>query len=278
MAAVRFFYHQCIQWAAALAYYTLIGLVPMLAVVFWIIKTVGFHDDITSYLVVTIAAGSEEVASNIVAVIDHTNLRAVAVVSVIAAFLAVLAIMSNAEMCFNNIWGGVRGRSIKRKLGSFVKLAVFAPLLLVLAMTVTAFLQPGSLLYPFFDSWYLGDAVLIGLRILPYALILVSFTLLYTGLPNTYLRKRPATVGAMVAGLLLFLAQWAYVTFVIRIVRYSAVYGALWQLPILLAWIYIAWSVILYGAEVSRAHQEVMRQRLSQRRRGRRTPDTARGE
>jgi membrane protein len=278
MAAVRFFYHQGIQWAAALAYYTLIGLVPMLAVVFAIIKTAGFHDDITSYLVVTIAAGSEEVASHIVAFIDHTNLRAVAVVSVIAAFLAVFAIMSNAEMCFNMIWGGVRGRSIKRKLGSFIKLAVIAPLLLLLAMTVTAFLQPGSWLYPFFDSWYLGDAVLIGLRILPYALILVSFTLLYTGLPNTDVRKRSAIVGATVAGLLLFLAQWAYVTFVIRIVRYSAVYGALWQLPILLAWIYIAWSVILYGAEVSRAHQEVMRQRVSQRQRGRRTPDTGHGE
>jgi membrane protein len=276
MAAVRFFYHQCIQWAAALAYYTLIGLVPMLAVVFTIIKVAGFHDDITSYLVVTIAAGSEEVASHIVAFIDHTNLRAVAVVSVIAAFLAVLAIMSNAEMCFNQIWGGVRGRSLKRKLGSFVKLAVIAPLLLLLAMTVTAFLQPGSWLYPFFDSWYLGDAVLFGLRVLPYALILVSFTLLYTGLPNTNVSRRSATVGAMVAGMLLFLAQWAYVKFVIRLVRYSAVYGALWQVPILLAWIYIAWSVILYGAEVSRAHQELMRQRLSQRRRGRRTPDTER--
>lgn len=278
MAAVRYFYHQGIQWAAALAYYTLLGLVPMLAVVFTIIKVAGFHDDITSYLVVTIAAGSEEVASHIVAFIDHTNLRAIAVVSIFAAFLAVLAIMGNAEMCFNAIWGGVPGRSLKRKLGSFIKLAVIAPLLLLLAMTLTAFLQPGSWLYPFFDSWYLGDAVLVGLRVVPYALILVSFTLLYTGLPNTDVSKRSSTVGAMVAGLLLFLAQWAYVTFVIRIVRYSAVYGALWQVPILLAWIYIMWSVILYGAEVSRAHQEVTRQRVSQRQRGRRTRDTGRGE
>jgi membrane protein len=116
------------------------------------------------------------------------------------------------------------------------------------------------------------------LRILPNALILVSITLLSTGLPNTEVSKRSGIIGAMVAGLLLFLAQWAYVTFVIRLVRYSAVYGALWQLPILLAWVYIAWSVILYGAEVSRAHQEVMRQRVSRRRHGRRTQDTARGE
>jgi membrane protein len=73
-------------------------------------------------------------------------------------------------------------------------------------------------------------------------------------------------------------AQWTYVTYVIRLVRYSAVYGALWQLPILLAWIYIAWAVVLYGAEVSRAHQQVQAQRLTQRLAALRTPDMARAE
>jgi uncharacterized BrkB/YihY/UPF0761 family membrane protein len=68
------------------------------------------------------------------------------------------------------------------------------------------------------------------------------------------------------------------VTFVIRLVRYSAFYGTLWQLPILLAWVYIAWGVILYGAEVSRVHQEVHAHRLMRRRDEPRTPDTARGE
>jgi uncharacterized BrkB/YihY/UPF0761 family membrane protein len=71
-------------------------------------------------------------------------------------------------------------------------------------------------------------------------------------------------MGAVVAGTLWQLAQWTYVTFVIRLVRYSAVYGTLWQLPILLAWIYIAWSIILYGAEVARAHNEVLAQRVPQ--------------
>jgi membrane protein len=120
--------------------------------------------------------------------------------------------------------------------------------------------------------------VLLLLRVLPYALLWLSFTLLYTGLPNTDVRTRSAVFGAVVAGTLWQLAQWSYVTFVIRLVRYSAVYGALWQLPILLAWTYIAWGVILYGAEVSRAHQEVQAQRLTLRLAARRTPDTVRAE
>jgi membrane protein len=65
----------------------------------------------------------------------------------------------------------------------------------------------------------------------------------------------------MVAGTLWQLAQWTYVTFVIRLVRYSAVYGALWQIPILLAWLYIAWLIVLSGAEVCRTYDDVVAER-----------------
>jgi membrane protein len=265
LAVLRFFHHQCVQWGAALAYYTLIGLVPLLAALFSLMKVAGFHREVTPYVVNTVGAGSPDIALQIVDFIDRTNVRAVGVLSAIAAFLAVLAIMGNAEMCFNAIWGGVPGRSLSRKLRSYGKVVVVAPLLLLTALALTALIQPGSRLHTFLDAWYLGDPTLVLLRVLPYALLWLSFTLLYTGLPNTTVRPTSAIVGALVAGTLWQFAQWTYVTFVIRLVRYSAVYGALWQLPILLAWIYVAWCVILYGAEVSRAHQQVVDRRLARR-------------
>src|SRR5215470_2302468 len=271
LAALRFFTHLCIQWAAALAYYTLIGMVPLLAATFAMIKTLGLHRQLTPFVITTIGAGSPEVAHEVVAFIDATNVRAVFVLAAIGALLAVVGIMSNAEICLNHIWGDVPGRSWRRKFRSFATVAVAAPLLLVLALAITALLQPGHRLYLFLDSWRLGEVVLMGLRVLPYALLWLGFTLFYTGLPNTEVRTRSAIFGAVVAGTIWQFAQWTYVTFVIGLVRYSAVYGALWQLPILLAWVYIAWGVILYGAEVSRAHQEI-----TQRRAGPRRPDTAR--
>ena len=263
MAVIRFFLHFCIQWGACLAYYTLIGLVPLLTALFALIKGVGFHREVTPYVMNTIGAGSPQIAKQIVAFIDQTNLRAVGVLSAIGAILAVLAIMGNAELCFNRIWGGVRGRSVHHKLRSYLKVVVVAPLLLLLALALTAVLQPGTRLHLFLDAWYLGDIVLIALRVLPYALLWLSFTLLYTGLPNTEVRLRSAVFGAVVAGTLWQFAQWTYVTFVIRMVRYSAVYGTLWQIPILLAWLYVAWCVILFGAEVTRAHQEAIGIRFS---------------
>lgn len=276
LAAVRFLTHACIQWAAALAYYTLIGFVPLFTAVFALIKLFGLHRGLTPFVVSTVGAGSPAVAREIIAFIDATNLKAVGVLAALAAALAVIGIMSNAELCFNQIWGGVRGRTWRRKFRSFALLCVVAPLLLLLALALTALFQPGHRAYQILDAWRLGEVVLMLLRLLPYGLLWLSFTLLYTLLPNTEVRTRSAIVGALVAGTLWQLAQWAYVAFVIRLVRYSAVYGALWQLPILLAWIYIAWAIILFGAEVTRAHQEVSAQRLRTRPGAPRTPDTAR--
>ena len=278
LAALRFFNHLCIQWAAALAYYTLIGLVPLMAATFAMIKTLGLHRQLTPFVINTIGAGSPEVAREVVSFIDATNVRAVFVLAALGALLAIIGILSNAELCLNHIWGDVPGRTWRRKFRSFLMVAVTAPLLLVLALALTALLQPGHRLYVLLDSWRLGDLVLVVLRTVPYALLWLGFTLFYTGLPNKKVRTRSAIFGAVVAGTLWQFAQWGYVTFVIGLVRYSAVYGALWQLPILLAWVYIAWCVILYGAEVSCVHQDVYEQRLTQRLGAPRTLDTERAE
>ena len=278
MAGLRFISHLCIQWAAALAYYTLIGLVPTLAATFAIIKGLGLHRQLTPFVITSIGAGSPEVAREVVSFIDATNVRAVFVLAALGALLAVVGILSNAELCLNHIWGDVPGRSWRRKFRSFAMVAVTAPLLLVSAMAVTALLQPGHRVYVILDAYRLGDLVLMLLRIIPYALLWLGFTLFYTAVPNTEVRTRSAIFGAVVAGTLWQFAQWSYVTFVISLVRYSAVYGALWQLPILLAWIYIAWGVILFGAEVSRAHQQVHAQRLTQRLAALRAPDMVRAE
>jgi len=258
LASLRYLKQNCIQWAGSLAYYTLLGLVPVLAVVFSVMKGAGLHRELTPFVMNTISAGSPEMASEIVEFIDATNVRAVFVFSLLGAFLAMLAILANAELCFNSIWGGIAGRSLRRKLSSFAKVAIIAPLLLLLALAITAILRPGTHVYEVLDSWYLGPITLTLLPFVPFGLLWVSFTLLYTGLPNTKVRRRSAIVGAVVAGSLWQAAQWTYVTFVIGMVRFSAVYGALWQIPILLAWIYIAWSIILFGAQVSRAHQEAV--------------------
>ena len=51
------------------------------------------------------------------------------------------------------------------------------------------------------------------------------------------------------------LAQWGYVRFQVGVANYRAIYGAMATLPIFLVWIYIAWSIILFGAELTASIQ-----------------------
>ncbi len=278
VVVISFLRDRCIQWAAALAYYTLIGLVPLLVALFSIIKWLGLYRGLTPFIMNTIGAGSPEVSLQIVHFIDRTNVNAVGVLSALGAVLAVFGILGNAELCFNTIWGGIPGRPWLRKVRAFLAVAVAAPFMLLLALAGTTFLRRGTAAWEFFEQLYLGNAVLFVLRLAPYALLWISFTMLYTVLPNRPVRLRSAVIGAVVAGSLWQFAQWGYVTFVIKVVRYSAFYGALWQLPILLAWVYVAWCIVLLGAEVCRVHQEEAEAQFRLRRAAPRAPDTARDE
>lgn len=262
VASRRFVGDRCIQWAAALAYYTLMGLVPLLIVHFSVIKWLGLYRRLTPFIMNTIGAGSPEVSLHIVRFIDRTNVNAVGVLSVLVAIVAVFGILGNAELCFNSIWGGLPGRPLWVKVRTFVGIAVALPVMLLLALAATSFLRRGTPAWTFFEQLYLGEAVRFLLRLSPYGLLWASFTMMYTVLPNRRVRLRSAVVGAVVAGSLWQFAQWSYVTFVIKLVRYSDFYGALWQLPILLAWVYVAWSIILLGAEFCRVHQEETETRL----------------
>jgi membrane protein len=255
-AARSFVQDRCIQWAAALAYYTLIGLVPLLIANFSFIKWLGLYRGLTPFIAKTIGAGSPQVSMQIVHFIERTNMNAVGILSILGAVLAVFGILGNAELCLNAIWGGLPSRPLWAKLGAFVEVAVALPVMMLLALAATSFLRRGTPAWAFFEQFYLGDAVLWLLRLSPYALLWVSFTMLYTVLPNRPVRLRSAVFGAVVAGSLWQFAQWGYVTYLIKLVRYSDFYGAFWQLPILLVWVYVAWSIILFGAEVCRVHQE----------------------
>ncbi len=245
----------CFQWAAALAYYTVIGLVPVLTSLFAVIKYLDLHRELTPFIATTIGAGSRDVALPIVHFIDRTNLAAVGVVSVVAVCLASAGILGSVELVFNVIWGRLPGRSVWRKLRAYAAVAVTGPTLLLIALAFTALFRRGSAARQVVENAFLGSYLVVLLRLVPYAVLFTMFTIMYNVLPNARVSRRSAIVGAVVAGTLWQLAQWAYVNFMISLVRFSAIYGALWQLPILLAWIYIGWLIVLAGAEVCAAHQ-----------------------
>jgi DNA-binding IscR family transcriptional regulator len=75
--------------------------------------------------------------------------------------------------------------------------------------------------------------------------------------PNTRVRWHCAMLGGLVAAIMLQLGQWGYIRFQVGAARYHAIYGALAAVPMLLTWIYMAWIIVLYGAELTAAAQGI---------------------
>ena len=69
------------------------------------------------------------------------------------------------------------------------------------------------------------------------------------------IRFRSGLVGGLIAGTLYQIFQFAYLTFQIGVSKYNAIYGSFTALPLFLVWLQLSWIILLFGAEISFAHQ-----------------------
>jgi membrane protein len=87
--------------------------------------------------------------------------------------------------------------------------------------------------------------------------IWVVFTFIFAFMPNTKVRFKSALIGGITAGTIFQIIQWVYINFQIGVAKYGAIYGSFAALPLFLIWLQMSWLIVLFGAEVSFAHQNV---------------------
>jgi len=96
-------------------------------------------------------------------------------------------------------------------------------------------------------------------KLIPYVLIWALLTVIYMVMPNTKVDFRSALIAGIIAGTAFAFLQWVYVKFQIGVSRYNAIYGSFAALPLFLIWLQLSWRIVLLGAEVSFADQNVER-------------------
>jgi membrane protein len=104
---------------------------------------------------------------------------------------------------------------------------------------------------------YLADVLIWLLKLLPYGVIWLVFTFIYIFMPNTKVELKSALWAGIFAGTIYQLVQLAYITFQIGVSNYGAIYGSFAALPLFLVWLQLSWLIVLLGAEISFAHQNV---------------------
>ena len=255
---IRNFWHdQGFLWGAALSFTTILSMVPFLALLFALLKYFDVHNLLAPLVMEQLSGGSQEVASRIIAYINNTRLGTLGAFGLVALLFTVITLLDNIEGAFNLIWNVKHRRALHRKLFDYLLIVTSVPLLVFTAITVTTFLETRSAFQWLINASYLGDHLLHLLQFLPFLLIWVVLTLIYILVPNSTVRFRSATCGALLAGTLWQLAQWGYIHFQVGVAKYNAIYGTMAVLPIFMVWIYVSWLIVLLGVQVVHAHQNI---------------------
>jgi membrane protein len=225
--------------ASALTYTVALSIVPILALAFSALKGFGGFNQIRPLIDRYLAPGSPETANQLMSYVNHTNAAAIGTAGAAFLLFTVVSTMSNVEQAFNQIWRVTRSRSLLRKFTDYLSVLFTVPILMVAALTMTTMFKAHISRMPLVTT------------VMPYLMVWCGFFLLYLFFPYTHVRYAAAAVGSLIGAVLFQLGQWAYVTFQIGMANYQAIYGALAAVPIFLVWIYIAWSIVLFGAEIS---------------------------
>ncbi len=262
LATRGFIENQCKYRASALTFYSLLSIVPVLAMIFGISKGFGFEKKVETQILQSLQ-GQEEVATRVInfanSLLANASGGFIAGVGVIILFWTIISVLSNIETAFNGIWGVKKPRTIGRKFSDYLSIMLICPFLLVVSSSATVAISSQARIL-IEKLGFLGDSsaiLLFGLKLLPYLAIWITFTFVFIFMPNTKVKLTSGILAGIVAGTIFQLAQWVYVNFQIGAARYGAIYGSFAALPLFLLWLQISWYVVLFGAELSFAHQNV---------------------
>lgn len=240
-AARGFIKDECFYKASALTFYTLLSIVPILAIAFGIAKGIGFEQYLEQEINARLLEHPEISHQMIVfayAILANTHGGIIAVIGVISLLWTSMQLFTNVELSLNYIWK-VKVRTYLKQLRDFLAILFFGTIILVASSALSVILvkhtQQVSFLF----------------KISPFLMNWILFSSIYYFLPNAKVKLRYALPAGIIAGTAYQIVQWIYIHFQIGVGSYGAIYGSFAALPLFLVWVNTSWTIVLAGAEIA---------------------------
>lgn len=246
--------------ASALAFDTMLGLVPLLAFLVSTLKGFGAYqalmrDIIRPGIVRTmIAMGAERdteavgllgVFLKVLDIVEQASFGTLGVVGLVFLLYIVVLLLVSVEDAMNHIFGVEKARSISRKITDYSAILFVTPLSTIVAAGAAAGTERLAWLKQGVFS-QISAALLMAL----------CLSLFYLVMPYRKVRLRSAAMGGLSAGIGWYIALVVHVHFQIGVARYSALYSTFAAIPLFLVWVFVSWIVVLLGAELAAAHDK----------------------
>lgn len=242
----RFHTENMMQISAALAFTTLMALVPLVTVILSVADVVPFFDLLIQRLDLLVRetllpAGA---AGTIAGSIGRFSHKAQQLTAAGIALLSVTAflLMHTIERTFNHLWQ-VKPRPVLARVKLYVLVMAVWPFVLAAVAAAISFAVTASL--GLFDEpvWFRKAM----LKAVSVTLLGMFFSFLYYAVPNAQVSRRAAVAGGVFAALAFAVMQKVFELYLVKSAMLKSIYGAFAAFPVFLIWLHLCWAVVLFG-------------------------------
>lgn len=248
---MRFDQDRCVQAAASLTFTTLLSLVPLITIALTLFSAFPVFEDFSSQIKIYLLNNlmpdmAGKIITQYMRQFTDSAMRLTAVGIVLLAATAMMMMLTIDE-AFNTIWRVAHPRPLLKRLVIYWAVLTLAPLLIGASLSLTSWLVGLSMGYARHVPVF-GVGVL---KVLPLLFTTLAFAMLFRLVPNRYVPRTHALVGALVAAVVFESMNRVFGYYVSHFPTYKLVYGAFASVPIFLMWIYLSWLTILFGAVIA---------------------------
>jgi membrane protein len=251
--------HQLGFQSAALSYYTVFSMVPLLVVVLWILKALDGTRAATPTMPLAreMARGNAALHSmlgKLLENVNHTYQVTGGIVGLLALLYAVVRLFAYMERALDRIASSTARKPKLSRLLGYLALLMLPPLLALVVgpLAAAAHHALGSEMSRLFGSAVqlrLAMAAVLGL-----SAIWAAIAIFYSTAARARIPFSSAAVGAAVAAIVLVSVLWIFARFQIGMSRGNSVQFGATAGPVFLLWSFSSWFVVLLGAEIAVAH------------------------
>jgi membrane protein len=254
---------QLILRSSALTYYTMLSIVPVLAMLFGIAQGFGLEEYIQKQLSDAFS-GQPEVRDNLLNyshnMLQNTEGGWVAGFGFVLLIWSVVQVLGNIEDALNSIWFVKTARTWIRKFTDYLAIMIVAPVFIIVAGSANIFIS--TEIHQLAETLsILGSTIqqliIISIKFIPFLSTWLLFFLVYMVMPNTRVKIKSALTAGIIAGTCFQLFQWGYIEFQVGVSRSNAIYGSFASIPLFITWLYFSWTIVLIGAEISYSIQNI---------------------
>ena len=245
--------------AVALSFFSTMSVVPFIAIIIASTGGLGIENYLKDILY-QYFDNSQQTIDTIIGFADNIIATAqsglMGLFSALVFFYAVIALMLNVERVFNNVWMVDKSRNMIKRLTYAISMLLLSPFI-ILVFFAGSFVYSKIVDILGFDWETYGVLKKILMWAAFGAVVTFVFSAMYKFVPNAKVKYGNALKAAIPAGIIFTLVQFGYIETQVLVSRLSAVFGAFTAVPMFMAWINLGWYIILIGAQLSYAFQNV---------------------